>query len=70
MGTDTYLGIRFCVWNAQRGWFWLIVNRRGDAGVVGAAAKEADAIREARLSIEEMASKAKLTYASKLESLS
>jgi hypothetical protein len=60
MSSGTYLGIRFYVWNAHQGWFWFIVNRRRDAGIVGAAAGEGDAIREARLSIEEIASKAEL----------
>jgi hypothetical protein len=60
MNTSVYLGIRFYVWNAQHGWFWLIVNGRRDGGIVGAAAGEGDAIREARLSIEQMASAAEL----------
>jgi hypothetical protein len=55
--TRTYMGIRFDVWNGQQAWFWLIVNGRRDAGVVGAAAGEADAIMEARRLIEEMSSK-------------
>jgi hypothetical protein len=57
MSSRTHLGVRFDVWNGQQGWFWLVVNARRDAGVVGAAAKEADAVREACSSIEEMSSK-------------
>jgi hypothetical protein len=60
MSSRTHLGIRFDVWNGQRAWFWLIVNARGDGAVIGAAAKEADAVREARSSIEEMSSNTKV----------
>ena len=56
MRSGTHLGIHFHIWNGQQGWFWLIVSGRRDAGIVGAAAQEADAIREARVSIEEMSS--------------
>jgi hypothetical protein len=54
MSSLTHRGIRFYVWNGPQAWFWLVVNERRDAGVVGAAAREADAIREARSSIEEI----------------
>jgi hypothetical protein len=56
MRSGIHLGIQFHVWNGQQGWFWLIVRDRRDTGIVGAVAKEADAIREARASIEEMSS--------------
>jgi hypothetical protein len=56
MSSGAHLGVRFDVWNGRQAWFWLVVNARRDAGVVGAAAKEADAIREACWSIEEMPS--------------
>lgn len=61
MSSGTHLGIPFYIWNGDQGWFWLIVDRRYDAGVVGAAAREADAIIEARLSIEELSSNPQLT---------
>jgi hypothetical protein len=48
-----YLGIGFEVWNAQQSWFWLVENTNRK-GVIGAAATESDAMREARASIEEI----------------
>jgi hypothetical protein len=54
MRSGTHLGIQFHIWNGEQGWFWLIVRDRQGTGIVGAVAKEADAIREARASIEEM----------------
>jgi hypothetical protein len=60
MSSGIHMGIPFYVWNGQQGWFWLIVNGRDDAGIVGAAAKEADAIQEAQSSIEEMSSNRQL----------
>jgi hypothetical protein len=53
MSTGVHLGLRFDVWNGQGTWFWLVVPR-GGAGIVGAAANEADAVRDARTSIEEL----------------
>jgi hypothetical protein len=53
MGSLSHWGSRFEVWHKQRTWFWLVVNQpRG--GTIGVASNEADAIREARSSIEEM----------------
>jgi hypothetical protein len=56
MSRGTYLGIPFDVWSGQQGWFWLVRDSRHDAGVVGAAANQIEAVREACLSIEQMAS--------------
>ena len=55
-----YLGIGFEVWTAQQSWFWLVANpdRSGMIGassnMIGAAASESEAEREARMSIEEI----------------
>lgn len=57
MSSRNYMGIRFDVWNGQQAWFWLVLNTQGHAGVIGAASKEADAVRDACFSIEEMVSK-------------
>ena len=54
-----YLGTGFDVWNVsddQPAWFWLVLDSHRDGGTVGSAATEADAVREACASIEEIAS--------------
>jgi hypothetical protein len=48
-----HLGVGYEVWNAQETWFWLVANTNRN-GVIGAAATECDAIRDARASIEEL----------------
>jgi hypothetical protein len=50
-----YLGIGFEVWSAQNSWFWFVANTNRN-GMIGAAATERDAIRDARSSIEEISS--------------
>jgi hypothetical protein len=47
--------ITFEVWTHEGIWFWSIVHSRRNCGAVGAAATEAEALSEARSSIEEMA---------------
>jgi hypothetical protein len=47
------LGTEFKVWTAQRTWFWCVKNLHRSSGTIGAAATEADAIRDACSSIEE-----------------
>jgi hypothetical protein len=51
--SEHHLGIGFAVWNAQESWFWLVANSDRN-GVIGAAATESEAMREARSSIEEL----------------
>ena len=51
----THLGTRFEVWTGQQSWFWRLSDPARNGGSVGAAATEADAIREACIAIEEMA---------------
>jgi len=48
-----HLGIGFEVWTAQETWFWFVANLER-SGIIGAAATESEAEREARRSIEEM----------------
>ncbi len=48
-----HLGIGFEVWNAQQSWFWFVANTSRN-GMIGAAATESDAVREAHASIEEI----------------
>jgi hypothetical protein len=48
-----HLGIGFEVWNAQQSWFWFVENTNRN-GMIGAAATESDAIRDAQSSIEEI----------------
>ncbi len=48
-----HLGIGFEVWNAQQSWFWLVDNTNRN-GMIGAAASESEAVREARSSLEEI----------------
>jgi len=49
-----YLGTGFAVWTGELTWFWRVFNSHHSGGAVGAAASEADAIREACIAIEEM----------------
>jgi hypothetical protein len=54
MGSLSHRGTGFEVWHNQGTWFWLVVSQHRGGGAIGAAPNEADAIREARSSIEEM----------------
>ena len=51
--SKNHLGIGFEVWNAQQSWFWFVENTDRN-GMIGAAATESDAVREARSTIEEI----------------
>ncbi len=53
MRSYSHFGTGFEVWNSQQSWFWIVVDPRGKGGSIGAALTEADAVREASLSIEE-----------------
>jgi len=48
-----HLGVGFEVWYAQQSWFWFVANTNRN-GMIGAAATESDAVRDARSSIEEL----------------
>lgn len=49
-----HLGNSFTVWNRRQTWFWLVLNQHGNGGIIGTAATEAEAVRDACCSIEEM----------------
>jgi hypothetical protein len=57
MHTDNYLGVRFEVWNGRNRWFWRISDPGCFRAAVGVAANRAEAIGDARLSIEEIAAR-------------
>ena len=56
MRNENYLGVAFQIWSGPQTWFWFVVNPHQNGGAIGAAASEADALREACLSIEEISS--------------
>jgi hypothetical protein len=49
-----YLDTGFVVWPSNQGWFWSINKSTSSGGAIGAAATEAQAVLEARASIEEI----------------
>ena len=53
MRSRTYLGTRFEIWSGERTWFWLVPDPFRDAGAIGTAASEAEAVDEARELIED-----------------
>jgi hypothetical protein len=54
--TKVHLGTGFEVWTFRQTWFWRLYDPCRNGGTIGAAATEAQADREARMSIEELAS--------------
>ena len=48
-----HLETNFEVWEDGKSWFWMVVSPHSDGGTIGAAATEAEAIRDARSLIEE-----------------
>jgi hypothetical protein len=54
MHTISYLGIRCELWSGGNRWFWRISDPRCLRTAVGVAANRAEAVGDARLSIEEM----------------
>jgi hypothetical protein len=49
----THLGVDFIVWKNADAWLWLLVVPDSDGGTIGSSANEAQAMHDARLSIEE-----------------
>lgn len=47
-------GAGFELWTGGQSWFWYLRDPCRAGGAIGAAATEADAVREARAAIEEM----------------
>jgi hypothetical protein len=58
MHGHSHLGTHFEVWTAQQTWFWCLVNPHRNGGAIGAAASEAEAVREATLLIEAISGEA------------
>jgi hypothetical protein len=54
MRARTYLDVDFQVWRSGESWFWFVPDRGRARGVIGAAAGELDAVREACAAIDEM----------------
>jgi len=48
-----HLGVDFAIWKTEGIWVWFVMNPRVEGGMIGASSNEAQAIREACLSIEE-----------------
>jgi hypothetical protein len=46
--------MEFLIWSREGTWFWFFINPRSQAGMIGATSDESRAVREARLSIEEV----------------
>ena len=51
---EHHLGTGYEVWTDQQTWFWFVIDPRREGGTIGAAASEAEAVREAWSSIEEL----------------
>jgi hypothetical protein len=49
-----HLGVDFALWGNERAWFRFLINPCGEGGIIGASANEAQAMREACHSIEEI----------------
>jgi hypothetical protein len=49
-----HLEVGFKVWEDHQCWFWLVTGPHSNSGTVGAAATEAEAIRDARSLIEDL----------------
>jgi hypothetical protein len=47
------LGVDLMVWSSEGAWFWLLTKANGQGATIGASANEAQATRDAYLSIEE-----------------
>ena len=53
MFSHIHCGTGFEIWTSQQSWFWRLSDPHRNRGSVGAAATEAEAMRDARLAIEE-----------------
>lgn len=54
MFSHSYRSADIEIWNRGGAWFWSVADRGGNRGSVGAAASKAEAVRDARRSIEEI----------------
>jgi hypothetical protein len=53
MPRRSHLEIAFKIWGDSHGWFWLVVSPHSKGGTIGAAATEAEAMRDARSLVED-----------------
>jgi hypothetical protein len=53
MRPQTAPGSGFAIWGTNGVWFWFLINPAGEGGMIGVSANEAQAMRDACLSIEE-----------------
>lgn len=64
----SYLGINFELWSRQRTWFWSLADPCRDGAMIGAAATEDEAVREACATIEQRSARcAESAAASRLD---
>ena len=52
-GRKCHLGVDFAIWSSGGSGFWLLIDASGEGGTLGASVNEAQAMRDAFLSIEE-----------------
>ena len=48
-----HLGADFAIWSSGGAWFGFLINASGEGAIIGASMNEAQAIRDACISIEE-----------------
>jgi hypothetical protein len=48
-----HLGVDYAIWERDNSWFWFLIHPISQGGMIGASADEAQAMHEARWSIEE-----------------
>jgi hypothetical protein len=53
MDNRIHIEDKFEVWKKREVWFWRVLSVEPNGAAIGAAASEAEAVREARLYIEE-----------------
>jgi hypothetical protein len=46
--------VDFALWGREGAWFWSLSDPRGTGGMIGVSTNEAQAVREARSSIDEI----------------
>jgi len=57
------LEIGFKVWENSHGWCWLVVGPHNNGGTIGAAATEADAIRDVRSLVDDLSAQHRRSFA-------
>lgn len=49
-----YLGAGITVWASHNAWFWRLINARCGPDIIGVTASEDEAVREARVAMQDM----------------